>query len=182
MILYVASSRIVPGTLCSGSVKCKSLIPSNTDKVQVVDVKSLKQPLPQWLNGTPILVDDSTIHKGKHAVDELKRVFRGGEGGRQSSAKNKTVSWGDEEEEEEEVKPDIYSKSKSIRQDNSESLFEGSMLDKESKMNTTDPFGSDQEMLGSVTDTSSISEGKITEADLKAYQKKRDVVTLKQES
>lgn len=183
MILYVASSRIVPGTLCSGSVECKSLIPSNTDKVQVVDVKSLKQPLPHWLNGTPILVHDSTIYKGKHAVNELKRMFRGG--GSQISTKKKTVSWDEEEEEEEEgrhIHSETHSKSKPIREEISDSLFEGSMLDKEAKMNTTDPFDSDNEMLGSITDPSTISEGKITEAELKAYQKMRDVVTLKQES
>ena len=177
MILYVASSRIIPGSLCAGSVACKSVIPSNSDFVQILDVKSLSKPLPQWLNGTPILVNDTTIYKGKHAFDELKRVFRDQSGkGKKDFVKQKKVTWEEDGDDCDEEEGDTIK----VNEQNSNSLFEGSMLDSDTKMNTNNPFEPDQDISGSVTDSTSVSEGKITEADLKAYQTMRDVSSQKE--
>lgn len=81
-VLYVASDKSNPSQMCRGSSQCISIAkhPSlkQTVLIQNVDILRRKQPLPSWLNGTPILIDRTTnqIIKGSPAIDTLKDLQR----------------------------------------------------------------------------------------------------------
>lgn len=81
-VLYVASDKSNPSQMCTGSSQCISIAKHPSLKqivlIQNVDILRRKQPLPTWLNGTPILIDRSTnqIIKGSPAIDTLKELQR----------------------------------------------------------------------------------------------------------
>lgn len=81
-VLYVASDKSNPSQMCRGSSQCISVAKHPSLKqnvlIQNVDILRRKQPLPSWLNGTPILVDRTTnqIIKGSPAIDTLKDMQR----------------------------------------------------------------------------------------------------------
>jgi hypothetical protein len=68
--------------MCRGSSQCISIAKHPSLKqsvlIQNVDILRRKQPLPSWLNGTPILIDRTTnqIIKGSPAIDTLKDLQR----------------------------------------------------------------------------------------------------------
>lgn len=79
-VLYVAHAVHDEDALCKGSTLCvniaKSMHKRDMVAIQNVDILRKKQPLPSWLNGTPILVDRTTnmIYKGTNAINEMKRL------------------------------------------------------------------------------------------------------------
>ena len=79
MILYVAK-HYEKDEYCIGSQKCISLIHSkNIDSIKIQDVNKLISEnikLPNWLNGTPILVDKKTgeVFKGTDAVQKINSL------------------------------------------------------------------------------------------------------------
>ena len=81
-VLYVASDKLDPSQMCRGSSQCVSIAKHPNLKqhvlIQNVDILRKKQPLPPWLNGTPILVDRTTnqIIKGSPAIDTLKHLLQ----------------------------------------------------------------------------------------------------------
>lgn len=81
-VLYVASDRLNPSQMCRGSSKCMSIAKHPSLKqsvlIQNVDILRKKQPIPPWLNGTPVLIDRTTsqIIKGSPAIDTLKEMLQ----------------------------------------------------------------------------------------------------------
>ena len=79
MILYVAK-HYEKNEYCIGSQKCISQIHSKTiDSIEIQDVNKLISEnikLPNWLNGTPILVDKKTgeVFKGTDAVHKINSL------------------------------------------------------------------------------------------------------------
>jgi hypothetical protein len=79
-VLYVAHAVHDEDALCKGSTLCvniaKSMHKRDMVAIQNVDILRKKQPLPSWLNGTPMLVDRTTnmIYKGTNAISEMKRL------------------------------------------------------------------------------------------------------------
>lgn len=79
MILYVAK-HYKKDEYCIGSQKCISLIQSkNIDSIDIQDVNKLINEnikLPNWLDGTPILVDKETgeVFKGTDAVQKINKL------------------------------------------------------------------------------------------------------------
>ena len=80
-VLYVASDKSNPSQMCRGSSQCISIAKHPSLKqnvlIQNVDILRNKQPLPRWLNGTPVLVDRTTsqIIKGSPVIDTLKELL-----------------------------------------------------------------------------------------------------------
>lgn len=88
-VLYVGRDKHRPADFCPGSLVCLSIVEkiqqSDID-VQVQDCTILKQSqqLPDWLNGTPILVcrgEDLDPQRGRAAVDALLELRRRQESG-----------------------------------------------------------------------------------------------------
>ena len=79
MILYIAK-HYEKDEYCIGSQKCISLIQSeNIDSIEFQDVNKLISEnieLPNWLNGTPILVEKKTgeVFKGTDAVQKINSL------------------------------------------------------------------------------------------------------------
>lgn len=79
-VLYVGYDRRNPQEFCPGSLLCMTLLEKlSTDDVRVQDTRILRQTeaLPDWLNGTPILVsaDDNVPYRGTDAVRVLQRMI-----------------------------------------------------------------------------------------------------------
>lgn len=75
-VLYVAADHEDSSAYCRGSRVCLDLVkrlPDGAVLVQDCDVLQKTQPLPRWLNGTPMLVDTATMRrlKGSRAIAKL---------------------------------------------------------------------------------------------------------------
>ena len=78
-ILYVASHKSYEDMMCPGSIVCLSLaekIPDEMIQIQNCDVLRTKTDLPDWLNGTPILINerDQVPYRGQYAIRQLKKI------------------------------------------------------------------------------------------------------------
>lgn len=73
IVLYIAHDLTDNDEMCPGSTVCISIVDKIEEgliNVQDCDILRESKDLPEWLNGTPILVDDNegVPHKGKDAV------------------------------------------------------------------------------------------------------------------
>jgi hypothetical protein len=79
-ILYVGRDKAVPVQFCAGSLVCLSLVEKINERVEVQDCSILRmsQKMPEWLNGTPIYVDQRIGQpaRGTEAVRELQNLLR----------------------------------------------------------------------------------------------------------
>ncbi len=78
-VLYVGHDNRNPSNFCKGSMSCMqhlTELPDDLIHIQDVDILRQKQKLPSWLNGTPILVDKTTLqkYKGTAAVNKLESI------------------------------------------------------------------------------------------------------------
>lgn len=78
-VLYVAHDLQDTTEMCPGSTVCLSLVKDLLDgmiTIQDCDVLRKTKQLPDWLNGTPILVDDGegVPYKGRDAVRKLREL------------------------------------------------------------------------------------------------------------
>jgi hypothetical protein len=66
---------------CTGSQEILSKIDVVKEDFLIIDVATLEGNMPQWLNGTPLLVDNRTeareIYRGTEALDFIKMVYDG---------------------------------------------------------------------------------------------------------
>lgn len=66
---------------CAGSQEILSKIDVVKEDFLIIDVATLDGDMPQWLNGTPLLVDNRTdareIYRGTEALELLKKVYDG---------------------------------------------------------------------------------------------------------
>ena len=79
-VLYVGRDRANPESFCPGSMVCMSLVEKIQLPIQVQDCSVLRrhQRMPDWLNGTPIYVDqstDATPLRGTDAVRALQTIL-----------------------------------------------------------------------------------------------------------
>lgn len=79
-MLYVGRDRSDPNKFCPGSMVCMSLVEKIQTPIQVQDCSVLRrhQRMPDWLNGTPIFVDqggDAEPLRGTEAVRALQRLL-----------------------------------------------------------------------------------------------------------
>ena len=79
-VLYVGRDRANPDNFCPGSMVCMSLVEKIRIPIQVQDCSVLRrhQRMPDWLNGTPIYVDQSTDAiplRGTEAVRALQMLL-----------------------------------------------------------------------------------------------------------
>lgn len=79
IVLYVAHDLENPDSMCPGSSVCLSIVEKmEEDIINIQDCDVLRQSkvLPEWLNGTPILIDDDEAipHKGKEAIHKLRML------------------------------------------------------------------------------------------------------------
>lgn len=79
-VLYVGRDRAKPDNFCPGSMVCMSLVEKIEVSIQVQDCSVLRrhQRMPDWLNGTPIYVDqdeDAVPLRGTEAVRALQMLL-----------------------------------------------------------------------------------------------------------
>ena len=79
IVLYVAHDLSDSDEMCPGSAVCLSIVEKIEEgliNVQDCDILRESKELPEWLNGTPILVDDNegVPHKGKDAIKKLRLI------------------------------------------------------------------------------------------------------------
>ena len=79
IVLYVAHDLSDSDEMCPGSTVCLSIVEKIEEgliNVQDCDILRESKELPEWLNGTPILVDDNegVPHKGKDAIKKLRLI------------------------------------------------------------------------------------------------------------
>ena len=80
-VLYVGRDNNSPTEFCPGSLVCMSIIEKlRHAEITVQDVSIIRKNasnLPDWLNGTPILIDQDDGHpfRGKYAIQELKNIL-----------------------------------------------------------------------------------------------------------
>lgn len=77
-VLYVNQSKSHKDKYCRGSEMCLESVGSS-DMVHIQDIMSLKQrgaAIPEWLNGTPIIVDRDTsqAYRGTSAVNLARSI------------------------------------------------------------------------------------------------------------
>ena len=77
IVLYVSRDIQDPEMMCPGSIVCLAMIEKieeNLINIQDCDVLRKSKVLPDWLNGTPILVDDErgVPYRGKDAIKQLR--------------------------------------------------------------------------------------------------------------
>lgn len=79
-VLYVGHDNTEQNEFCPGSTVCMALVEkiSTTIRVQNCDILCQHQDLPEWLNGTPILIDDVTQepYRGTQAVRVLQKILK----------------------------------------------------------------------------------------------------------
>ena len=79
-VLYVGHDKIDPTMFCAGSLVCMSLVDKLDEDITVQDCTVLReaQELPEWLNGTPILIDgDNPVPtRGTDAVRMLQAMIK----------------------------------------------------------------------------------------------------------
>jgi hypothetical protein len=79
-ILYIGHDRTEPDYYCPGSTVCISLVEKLSQRVRVQNCDILRQheDLPEWLNGTPILIDEEEQHphRGTEAVRYLQQMLK----------------------------------------------------------------------------------------------------------
>ena len=79
-VLYVGHDQYEPSEYCAGSTVCMALVEklSNPIRVQNCDILRRHQELPDWLDGTPILIDEEDQHplRGTQAVRYLQACLR----------------------------------------------------------------------------------------------------------
>ena len=77
-VLYVAHDKDDPSEMCPGSTVCLALVNEIKEgyiNVQDCDILSQTKALPDWLNGTPIVIndEDGIAHRGKDAIKKLRQ-------------------------------------------------------------------------------------------------------------
>lgn len=97
-ILYVARDKNVPGQFCAGSMACLKLAEELDDTqltVQDCNVLRRSQALPDWLNGTPILVEDvdGIPYRGSDAVRTLAQIVASHKASRNATASSEAKSY-----------------------------------------------------------------------------------------
>lgn len=79
-VLYVGHDNTEPNEFCPGSTVCMALVEKISAKIRVqnCDILRQHQDLPEWLNGTPILIDDvaQEPHRGTEAVRVLQKILK----------------------------------------------------------------------------------------------------------
>ena len=79
-VLYVGHDNTEPNEFCPGSTVCMALVEKISDKIRVqnCDILRQHQDLPDWLNGTPILIDDvdQKPYRGTEAVRVLQKILK----------------------------------------------------------------------------------------------------------
>ena len=80
-VLYVANDNNDKSEYCPGSIVCMALVEKiKTHKITVQNCTVLRKTntLPDWLNGTPIFIDneEGTPYRGTDAVNILKHKLR----------------------------------------------------------------------------------------------------------
>lgn len=80
-VLYVSADKQDDSLMCPGSIVCIALaekIPSNRISIQNTDIiRETTSDLPEWLNGTPILINESDgiPHRGKDAIKQMHLII-----------------------------------------------------------------------------------------------------------
>ena len=78
-ILYVGRDKYNPDEFCPGSVVCMALVEQIATKIEMQDCSILIQSteLPDWLNGTPIYIDDVAGEplRGRDAIHALRQIL-----------------------------------------------------------------------------------------------------------
>lgn len=66
---------------CAGSHEMLTKVDAVKEDFLIIDVATLDGGVPQWLNGTPLLVDNRTeareIYRGTEALEFVKKVYKG---------------------------------------------------------------------------------------------------------
>ena len=79
-VLYVGRDRDEPTEFCPGSIVCMSITEKLETPITVQDCSILRktQTLPEWLDGTPIYIDqaDPLPYRGTDAVRMLQAIQR----------------------------------------------------------------------------------------------------------
>lgn len=78
-VLYVARDKNDYDDMCPGSQVCLSIVekmPPKVVRIQDCDKLRSSQDLPDWLNGTPIFVneEEGIIYRGRDAVRRLREL------------------------------------------------------------------------------------------------------------
>ena len=78
-VLYVARDLSNPEFMCPGSLACLAVmknIPPDVVNIQDCDVLRQSQEMPDWLNGTPLYIDqeDGIPYRGKTALQILQSI------------------------------------------------------------------------------------------------------------
>ena len=79
IVLYVAHDIEDHEMMCPGSTVCLSLMENMKDdviNVQDCDVLRKSKVLPDWLNGTPIVIDENegVAYKGRKAIKKMRSL------------------------------------------------------------------------------------------------------------
>lgn len=79
-ILYIGHDKTEPAYYCPGSTVCISLVEKLSQRVRVQNCDILRQheDMPDWLNGTPILIDEEEQHprRGTEAIRYLQHMLK----------------------------------------------------------------------------------------------------------
>lgn len=80
-VLYVASDKQDKKVMCPGSTVCIALakdIPENMLSIQNCDIlKQSTQEIPDWLNGTPLLINEKEgiPYRGREAINKMHELI-----------------------------------------------------------------------------------------------------------
>ena len=80
-VLYVSADKQDDTLMCPGSIVCIALaekIPSSRISIQNTDIiRETTSDLPEWLNGTPILINeiDGIPYRGKDAIKQMHFII-----------------------------------------------------------------------------------------------------------
>lgn len=149
-MLYVGKDKMSPDFFCPGSTVCMSLTSNLQDEIEIQDTSILRnsgERFPDWLNGTPILIDTETnlILRGTQAVRYLQALPKKKEQPKKEKEKQRT--------------PAASSEKENVLQEAAEEERGG--LDASFQ-------------IESVDQQEEVSSGKVSEADLKEYMRKRE--------
>lgn len=78
-LLYVAHDHEDPAFMCPGSTVCMAIadkLPDGTVSIQDCDIIKQSNDLPDWLNGTPIFINENegVPYRGREAVQQLRKL------------------------------------------------------------------------------------------------------------
>lgn len=199
-VLYVGRDRENPEEYCPGSLVCMTLAEKLFDieiTIQDCSILRVSKALPDWLNGTPILVDrrDPTPLRGTDAVRALQSILRAQE--RQSDSRR------DDDDEENDA-----SRRPSAKAQGAIPRMQGQMTRQPSEkrtprsaappqqrqpppsdyVETPDAYTpeDDGEMMDAtangIAGNAGISDGKVTDQDLQKYMEARNASAASQAS